>query len=155
MTTQNAAAAFSSGSVDAAAIYEPYLSTAAKQRKGSRVVISSKETPGMIVDMIFASDEAIKARPKDIGKLIEGWRKAMEYIKAQPDDAYAIMAKSFNLPVNEFKDVVGGIRWLDIADNRQLFGTEAEPGVIYKSFVVVRDVLRHNRAEVYLGTCKK
>ena len=45
MTTQDASTAFVSNAVDAAAIYEPYLSTAVKQRSGSKVAISSKETP--------------------------------------------------------------------------------------------------------------
>jgi NitT/TauT family transport system substrate-binding protein len=149
MTTQNAAAAFASSSVDAAGIYEPYLSTAQKQRKGSRIVLSSAQTPDMIVDMIFVSDEVITSRPDDITKLIAGWRKAMEFIKSNPDEANAIMAKAFDLSVNDFKDAVGGIRWLDLPDNRRLFGTDAAPGPIYKNFVVVGDVLRGNRPNVY------
>jgi NitT/TauT family transport system substrate-binding protein len=76
MSTQNAAAAFTSGSVDAAAIYEPYLSQAMKQRKGSRVVISSAQTPDMIVDLIFVRDDIIASRSADVAKVIDGWRKA-------------------------------------------------------------------------------
>ena len=149
MSTQNAAAAFTSGAVDAAGIYEPYLSTAEKQRQGSRVVISSKDTPDMIVDLIFVRDDDIGPRAEDIKKIIEGWRRAMAFIKSNPDEAYDIMAKSFNLPVSDFKDVVSGIKWLDIAENRRLFGTDYNPGSLYKNFVVVRDVLRHNRSDVY------
>ena len=149
MTTQNAAAAFASSSVDAAGIYEPYLSTAQKQRKGSRIVLSSAQTPDMIVDLIFARDDVVTSRPDDINKLIAGWRKAMEFIKSNPDEANAIMAKAFNLSVNDFKDTVGGIRWLDLPENRRLFGTDATPGPLYKNFVVVGDVLRGNRPEVF------
>lgn len=149
MTTQNAAAAFASSSVDAAGIYEPYLSTAQKQRKGSRIVLSSAQTPDMIVDLIFARDEVVTSRPNDISNLIAGWRKAMEYIKSNPDEANAIMAKAFDLSVNDFKDTVGGIRWLDLPDNRRLFGTDAAPGPLYKNFGVVGDVLRGNRPNVF------
>jgi NitT/TauT family transport system substrate-binding protein len=149
MTTQNAAAAFTSKSVDAAGIYEPYLSTAEKQRPGSRVVISSKQTPDMIVDLIFVGDNVIASRSADISKIIAGWRKAMDFIKSNPDEAYAIMAKSFNLSVSDFKDTVSGIVWTDIADNRRLFGTDNSPGPLYKNFTVVRDVLRRNRSEVF------
>jgi NitT/TauT family transport system substrate-binding protein len=149
MTTQNAAAAFASKTVDAAGIYEPYLSQAIKQRKGSRVVISSAQTPGLVVDLVFVRDDAVSSRATDIAKLIEGWRKAMKFIQDSPDEAYAIMAKSFNLPINEFKDTVGGIRWLDRPQNMALFGTEATPGPLYKNFSIVGDVLRRNRPEVY------
>lgn len=149
MTTQNAAAAFASSSVDAAGIYEPYLSTAQKQRKGSRIVLSSAQTPDMIVDLIFVRDDVITSRPDDINKLIAGWRKAMEFIKSNPDEANEIMAKAFNLSVTDFKDTVGGIRWLDVSENRRLFGTDAAPGPLYKNFVIVGDVLRANRPNVF------
>jgi len=149
MTTQNAAAAFASKSVDAAGIYEPYLSMAEKQRPGSRVVISSKQTPDMIVDMIFVGDNVIAARSSDVNQIIAGWRKAMEFIKSNPDEANTIMAKAFNLSVADFKDTVGGIVWLDLSDNQRLFGSDNSPGPLYKNFTVVRDVLHRNRSDVF------
>lgn len=149
MSTQNAAAAFASKAVDAAGIYEPYLSTAEKQRPGSRVVISSKQTPDMIVDLIFVGDDVIASRSADVTKIIEGWRKAIEFIKNNPDEANTIMAKAFNLSVSDFKDTVSGIVWTDLSDNQRLFGTDANPGPLYKNFTVVNDVLRRNRSEVY------
>lgn len=149
MSTQNAAAAFASGAVDAAGVYEPYLTTAMKQRKGSRVVISSAQTPDLIVDLIFVRDEVIASRAPDVARLIEGWRKAMAFIREHPDEAHEIMARSFNLPVNDFKDVVGGIRWLDLPENHRLFGTDDAPGSLYKNFAVVGDVLRRHRPDVY------
>ena len=75
----------------------------------------------------------------------------MAFIKENPDEAYAIMAKSFNLSASDFKDVVGGIRWLDLAENRRLFGTDDAPGSLYKNFTVVGDVLRRNRPSVYMA----
>ena len=152
MTTQNAAAAFASKSVDAAGIYEPYLSQAMKQRKGSRVVISSKQTPGLIVDLVFVRDDEVAPRSADVLKLIEGWRKAMKFINDSPSEAFDIMAKAFNLPVEEFRDTVGGIRWLDLPENQALFGTDQAPGPLYDNFGVVVDVLRHNRADVFQAT---
>ena len=58
------------------------------------------------------------------------------------------MARAFNLPIGEFKKLAGGIRWLDLADNQRLFGT-ANPGVLFKNFTIVGDVLRRNRPGVF------
>lgn len=149
MTTQNAATAFVSKSVDAAGIYEPYLSSAKKQRKGSRIVISSADVPGLIVDLVFVRDDLIDSRQQDILQIIAGWRKAMAYIRQNPDDANALMAKSFNLSVNDFKDTVGGIRWLDLSENHVLYGTATSPGPLFTNFGVVDDVLRRNRPDVF------
>jgi NitT/TauT family transport system substrate-binding protein len=149
MTTQNAATAFVSKSVDGAGIYEPYLSNAKKQRKGSRIVISSADVPGLIVDLVFVRGDVLASRNQDVLQLISGWRKAMAYIQQDPADAYPIMAKSFNLSVNDFKDTVSGIHWLDLPQNRALFGTANAPGALFKNFDVVDDVLRRNRPDVF------
>lgn len=149
MSTQDAATAFVSGAVDAAGIYEPYLTTALEQRKGSRVVVSSKQTPGLIVDLIFVQNDVIKPRHADIMQVIDGWRKAITFIQNSPDEAYQIMSKAFEMPVDKFRDTVSGIRWLDLNDNHTLFGTKEKPGPLYENFNVVRDVLRRNRSEVF------
>lgn len=149
LSTQNAATAFASGSIEAAGIYEPYLSTAKKSRKGSKIVVSSKDTPGMIVDLIFARRDVIKSRSKDIAQVISGWRKAVSFIKSSPKEAYAIMSASFKMPVDKFKDAAGGVRWLNLKDNQRLFGTKSTPGPLFKSFGVVREVLKRNRPQVY------
>ena len=149
MTTQNAATAFVSKAVDAAGIYEPYLTTAKDQRPGSRVVVSSAQVPGLIVDLIFVGDRVATERRDDVMKVIAGWRKALAYIHDSPDDANAIMAKAFNLPVKDFKETVGGIVWLDLDKNHFLFGTSSAPGPLYKNFDVVGGVLRRNRPAVY------
>jgi hypothetical protein len=73
----------------------------------------------------------------------------MAFIKTNPDAAYPIMAKAFDLPINEFKDTVSGIKWLDLDDNKRLFGTKEAPGPLVQNFGVVVDVLKRNRPSVY------
>lgn len=149
LSTQDANSAFVSKAVDAAALYEPFLSSAAKNREGSKVVISSADTPGMIVDLIFVRDDQLAENKANVEKVIVGWRKAMEFIRSNPDEANEIMAKSFNLPVDEFKDIVSGIKWLDLEENKTLFGVDGADGPLYDSFDVVRDVLKRHREDVY------
>lgn len=149
MTTQNAATAFVSKAVDAAAIYEPYLSQAKTQRKGSRVVVSSAQTPGLIVDLIFVREDVISSRSQDVKDLIAGWRKATEFIRRSPDEAYPIMAAAFNLSVDEFKDIASGVRWLDLEENKRLYGTPQAPGPLFSNFGLVVEVLQRNRPGVF------
>jgi NitT/TauT family transport system substrate-binding protein len=155
MTTQNAATAFISGSVEGAGLYEPYLSQAAKARANSHVVISSADVPGMIVDLIFVDDDVAKTRSQDIFTLIAGWNKALEFIHSSPDESNRIMAQAFGLDIGEFVDIVSGIRWLSVKENEQLLGTESKPGTIYETFDVVLDVLKHNRPAVYDSKANK
>ena len=78
------------------------------------------------MDLIFVRKNVIAKRPDDVKRLIAGWRKALQYIKDEPDDAYAIMAKAFDLPTAEFRDIAGGVRWLDLAENQKLLGMEPQ-----------------------------
>lgn len=149
MSTQNAETAFVSRAVDAAGIYEPYLSQARDKRRGSKVVLSSKDLPGVIVDLIFAREELVTGEDGRIAKVIDGWRRAVRFIRESPNDAYPIMAKAFNTPVDQFKDTVSGIRWLDLSDNQRLFGTKEHPGPLPGAFSEVNQVLQKNRPDTY------
>ena len=51
--------------------------------------------------------------------------------------------------MNEFKDAVSGIKWLDTDENNQLFGTVGNPGPLFQNFGVVVDVLKRNRPSAY------
>jgi NitT/TauT family transport system substrate-binding protein len=149
MSTQNAAAAFVGSSVDAAGLYEPYLSTSTKRRQGSRVVVSSAQVPGLIVDLIFASDASIRDRPNDVRRIIDGWRRAIAFIGTNRDEAFAIMAKAFNLSVPEFTDIVGGIRWLDLTENQELFEGGTVDSKLARSMSTVVEVLQRHYPETF------
>ena len=148
MSTQDAASAFSSGAVAAAGLYEPFLSTAMKAQDESRIAISSAQTPGLIVDLIFVRNDLADGSAAPIA-VIEGWRRALRFIDEQPAEAYAIMSRAFNLPEDEFKDIAGSVRWLDLADNQMLFGDEASPGPLFSNFIKIRQVLERNRQKIY------
>ena len=111
IATQDAGAAFTSGNVDAAAIYEPFLSNAVKARKGSKIIASSAMAPNILADLLFASDNLSKNHPEELKGIAEGWFKALDYIKANPDDAYAIMSKSFNVSKKDMIDFKSVMTW--------------------------------------------
>lgn len=149
MSTQNAAIAFAAGSVQAAGVYEPYLTTALNSQEGSRVVVSSADTPGLIVDLIFVSEDVLADRKGDVQLLIDGWNQALDYIRDNPDDAYSIMAAAFGIPVEEFREIAAGVVWLGPEQNRDLYGTAAQPGPLYDASEKVVEILTRNRSTVF------
>ncbi len=148
MSTQDSVTAFSTGRVAAAGLYEPLLTTALKERKGSRIVVSSAQTPGLIVDLIFVRGDVLTRR-SEVETVIEGWNRALEFIEASPDEAYRVMSDAFDLEVGEFRDIASAVRWLDTNDNVGLFGTEESEGPLYENFVKIREVLKGNRPGVH------
>ena len=60
-----AGAAFVSGKVDAAVTFEPWLSKA-KERKDGKVLISSADAPGVIVDTVSVNETYLKNNPENM-----------------------------------------------------------------------------------------
>ena len=143
IATQDAGAAFTSGSVDAAAIYEPFLSNAVKSRKGSKVIVSSAQQPNILADLLFASQGLTKNNPDVLKTVAEGWFKALDYVKSNPDDAYTIMAKAFNVSKQEMIDFKSVMTWYSKDDNVLMFNRSSATNV-YQIFQLVGDVLEAN-----------
>jgi NitT/TauT family transport system substrate-binding protein len=143
IATQDAGAAFTSGSVDAAAIYEPFLSNAVKARKGSKVIVSSAQEPNILADLLFASEALTKNNPDTLKTVADGWFKALDYAKASPDDAFTIMGKAFSVSKQEMIDFKSAMTWYSKEDNISMFDRSNSTNV-YQIFQLVGNVLEAN-----------
>ncbi|MEI7598479.1 MAG: ABC transporter substrate-binding protein [Aestuariivirga sp.] len=125
MTADDAAAAFIAGQIPAAVTWEPHLSLVRTKKQG-KVLIDSAETPGLIVDVVDLTCDYIKNNPKDVEAFNKGLFKAVEFIKTNPDEAYAIMAKGvggYLEKPEDFAEAAKGVRFYDQARNIEFFGT--------------------------------
>jgi len=130
MTADEAAAAFIAKRVPAAVTWEPNL-TFVKTKDAGKVLIDSKEIPGVIVDIVQFSCKVIEEQKDDVAAFVKGTMKAMEYIKSNQSDAYAIMAKGVGGWLEnpkDFADAASGVNFYDLAMNKTYFGTDAAPG---------------------------
>jgi NitT/TauT family transport system substrate-binding protein len=125
MTADDAAAAFIAGQIPAAVTWEPHLSLV-RQKKEGKVLIDSSETPGLIVDVVDLTCDYIAKNPKDVEAFTKGLYKAVEFIKTNPDEANAIMAKGvggYLEKPEDFAEAAKGVRYYDKARNLEFFGT--------------------------------
>ncbi|CAN5199594.1 ABC transporter substrate-binding protein [soil metagenome] len=125
MTADDAAAAFIAGRIPAAVTWEPHL-TLVRTKKQGKVLIDSSQTPGLIVDVVDLTCDYIKNNPKDVEAFVKGLYKAVDFIKTNPDEAYAIMAKGVGGYLEKPEDFAGaakGVRFYDKARNIEFFGT--------------------------------
>lgn len=140
MTTGDAGAAFVAGRVDAAVVWEPWLSKGKSAAHG-HLLVDSKATPGIIVDTLAFRDDVVKSRGDDVRKVIRGVNQAVAFWKANPKEGVEIMAKGLGgwlKDPKEFEGALAGAKLLDVADNRTLMGTKARPGPFYQT---VRDAI--------------
>ncbi|CAE6735236.1 ABC transporter substrate-binding protein [Paraburkholderia haematera] len=134
MSADDAASAFIAKRVPAAVTWEPHL-TFVREHKQGKVLIDSSATPGVIVDVVTLNCDVIKNRPKDVQALVDGIYKAVAYTRANPEKAYAIMAKGvggYLADPKAFADAAKGVRFYDQPMNVGLLGTAAKPGSVEK-----------------------
>ncbi len=124
-------AALESGSVDAAALWDPDLSLALRAIKG-HVVYSTKTASNLIFDVIVC-DQRVLNDPQGrdaVQKLVNGWMKGVDVAKANPDRAvdalvkteeyFTLLAKDEGRPF--VKSLFDNLLWTGVADNARILG---------------------------------
>jgi NitT/TauT family transport system substrate-binding protein len=117
-------AALAANRIDAGVTWEPHLSKSVSN--GGKLIATSKETPGLIVDIALLRDDVLKSNPQAAQGLVNAWNKAIEYWKQNPDDAAAIMQKGlggFYEKPDDIKADLAGATLFDAAHNKQFFGS--------------------------------
>jgi NitT/TauT family transport system substrate-binding protein len=134
-STGDAGAAFVAGRVDAAVVWEPWLSKG-KAAPHGHVLIDSTKTPGLIIDTLAFRQDVVKNRPEDVRKVVRAVGQAVDYWKKNPKESVEIMTKGLGGWLKEPKDfdeALSGATLYDIADNRTFMGTKARPGPMYQT----------------------
>jgi NitT/TauT family transport system substrate-binding protein len=117
MTAADAGAAFASGAISAAVTWEPFGSQAVKA--GGKRLLTSKDTPGAIVDVLGIRNDVLKKRPDQVRRLLKSWFDALEYVTQHEAEAFAIMAKASGVSLAEFQEMWQGVRIFTLEDNRK------------------------------------
>ncbi|KAB2329255.1 ABC transporter substrate-binding protein [Cytobacillus depressus] len=131
MSAGDAGAAFAAGKVDAAVTWEPWLTKGAEAN--GKVLLTTKDLPGIIVDTISFKEDVIKNRPDDVKAFVKAMGEAMDFWKENKKEANEMMAKGLNIDVAEFEATETGLKFMTKEDNEKLFGSESNKGSIYQS----------------------
>jgi NitT/TauT family transport system substrate-binding protein len=116
----DAAAAFMSGGVDAAVVWNPWISQIEKSGKGT-ALFTSAQMPGLIPDLLVAQARSLQTQRKDLVGMIRAWFDAVTFIQAQPEHAVAIMSHVVGLSPEQYRVSLPGTRFFDAAANQQAF----------------------------------
>jgi NitT/TauT family transport system substrate-binding protein len=119
LTPQDAANAFVAGNFDAAVTYEPYLSTV-RDNKG-KILITSAETPGVIIDTLAFQPEFVKKSPKAVRAVVDSWFEALDYIEKDRQKAFEVMGADVKQTAEKFAASAKFVKWYDRKANQEYF----------------------------------
>jgi NitT/TauT family transport system substrate-binding protein len=120
LETGAAAAAFAAGQVDAVGAFPPFWLTAL-QREGSKELISSKEFPGAIPDLLVVTQKLINEQPDKAQALVNTWFDVMDFMAKNPEKANQIMAERAGVTIKEFQLFEKGTKLFTIQENLEAF----------------------------------
>lgn len=111
---------FISGSINAGVTWEPWLSKATERTDG-KVLLTSREQPGIITDIIMARTDVLETRKEDVKRFMRGFFKGVDYWASHVDEGNAIIAKNFNLTKDEFAPMYDTIKLSNYNFNLEKF----------------------------------
>jgi NitT/TauT family transport system substrate-binding protein len=120
LETGAAAAAFASGQVDAVGAWPPYWQVAL-EREGSKELLTSKDYPGAIPDLLAMSQKVIDEQPDQVQAIVKTWFDTLDYMAKNPEESDEIMAKRAGVTVEELQKFKDGTRMFTIEDNLEAF----------------------------------
>jgi NitT/TauT family transport system substrate-binding protein len=120
LETGKAASAFVGGQVDAVAVFAPFTTQALK-RSGSKELFSSKDFPGAISDHLVFTRKFVDAHPDKVQALVNSWFATLDYMKANQNKSYDIMAKRAGVKADEYKEYAGGTQIFTVEENLKAF----------------------------------
>lgn len=129
MAVPDAGNAFLAGKLDAAGLWEPFLSKAVA-KKNTHKLVTSADYPGLVSDVFVVRDEVTKEKSVELQKVVDAWFEAVDYLAKNPDESIDLIAKEAGITTEELKVGFEGFKMFTPKDNIAAF----KEGNSYDSF---------------------
>ncbi|PAQ04964.1 ABC transporter substrate-binding protein [Mesorhizobium temperatum] len=149
IATADTGAVFVDDSIAAIATYEPFMSQALKAstRPGARMLVSSKDHRGIIIDAIIVRNDDFKANPDKYAKFLGCIYEAVDFLKAEPEKFADMASKHFGLTPAEVTEIVdSSLSYTTLAESLAYMGKPGEKGTLHAIFDTVMDLNLENGA---------
>lgn len=103
------AAAFEQGRVDAAVTFDPFRSR--MLRAGATTLFDSSQIPGEIVDLLVVRESVLEKNPGSVNALLAGWFQAIDYLGRDEQDAARRMSVRQQVSGEQFLQTLRGLRF--------------------------------------------
>ncbi len=159
IATADTIAVFADSDIAAVGTYEPFLSQAASALpdRNPRILVSSRETPDLIIDIITARDEELAANPEKFAKFLRGIYRAIDFHAADPAAFAELAAPHFGLTPEEVTEIIDtSLAYTTYEEAVAYLGTPDAPGKLHSAFDQIMELnLEFGAAEVQLDPARE
>ena len=114
--TEELAARLSDRTIDAGQAWEPYTTQAVNA--GHHIIFDSRQTPGLIPDVLVMRRSVVRERPEELKALLAAWFQAQNYWLENPEEVQNLVADALDLQPDEVS--FEGIELPDLARNLEI-----------------------------------
>lgn len=141
----DAAAAFISGRVPAAVVWNPWVNQIQSSGKG-KPLFTSKDMPGLVPDLLVARASALDdpAKRATLLAMVRAWYDTVDFIAKEPQQAAQIMAKVVGLPADEYATYLPGTRFFGQEANLVALGQPTNPESLVAVGPTIAEFLKEN-----------
>ncbi len=155
IATDDSASVFEDESIAAVATWEPMMSSIinSTSRTGSKLLLTSRDFPGLITDVIIVRTEDYKANPEKYAKFLRGIYRAVDVYMQDPDKFINLSAPKFSVPAAEMKEALEGVIYTSYEDAVKFIGSggNTELKEIFDAFNDINIGLKLQDSELTYG----
>ena len=137
-----AAAAYQAGNVEIAYTYSPFLEEANAAQTDGRIIIDTSKMPTAIIDLNLVSTTFLNAHPEAVQAFLSGIFKGQEFLKTNPEEAHAIVAKQFEIEPQEVEAQLKGVRLPDLPMHLEMLNDSQSELYLLKSLTAMAEFLK-------------
>lgn len=143
IATADTIAVLSDPSIAAVGTYEPFLSQAVQilPDRNPRVLVSSREEPDLIVDIITARDDALAENPAKFESLLRCVYRAVDYQRENPEEFSELAAPYFGLTPADITEIIEtSLAYTTYEEAVEFLGPEGGTGKLHGVFDQVMEL---------------
>lgn len=129
-TNENVAIMLANRTVDAAVSTDPFV-TNIMEASYSKVLFSSAQTPGLIVDVLSMRKDYLNKNHDAAQRFVDGYFASLAYMNHHPKESESIIAKALNVSESDARESLAKVQLISLKGNNLAFTFAAGDQSLY------------------------
>jgi NitT/TauT family transport system substrate-binding protein len=149
-------ATIGAGTVKVGVTYEPMVSqiTAMEGGKKYHVIYSSKQSPGLLSDVLVFTSKAMRDKPDMVKAVMRGYLDGFEQVKNKPAETAKPIAKALGVKETEVAEQQQAIYALTLPEMLKAFTKSTDAESFYVACAAISDILKSKKQIEKLPKCE-